>query len=134
MDGAGIISSEPAKEEEMSKLVFGFSAQVRKRATCSEGEFTLVSNGKHPKRSSPNEEDQKDWAIILVDSPDQAFDDQPVLEGAPSEACAPMEEGIPVRGPSNVDETREESPSGVAATPIPLPRHADTVFSRRRSP
>ena len=31
MDGAGIISSEPAKEEEMSKLVFGFSAQVRKR-------------------------------------------------------------------------------------------------------
>ena len=47
---------------------------------------------------------------------------------------APLEEGIPTKGPSNVDESGEGSPSGVAVAPLPLPRPADTSSSRRRPP
>ena len=46
----------------------------------------------------------------------------------------PLEEGILVGGPSNVDKIRKGSPSRVAAAPILPPRPADTVFSRRRPP
>ena len=69
-----------------------------------------------------------------MDSPDQASKDQSVLEGAPSEAGAPMDEGIPIRGPSNIDEIGEGSPSRVAAALIPPPRPTDTISSRRRPP
>ena len=98
VDWAGIIASEPAKEEEMSRLTAWFFTLMRKRPEGSEGESTPIYDRKHPKRSSPGEEAQKDWALILVDSPDPAFNDQPVLEEAPSEADAPLEEGIPARG------------------------------------
>ena len=67
-----------------------------------------------------------------MDSTDQASNDQSVLEGAPNEAGAPPKKGIPARGPSNVDEIGEGSPSGVAVAPIPPPKPADIVFSRRR--
>ena len=69
-----------------------------------------------------------------MDSTDQASNDQSVLEGIPSEADAPLEEGIPSWGPSNVDEIEEGSPSRVVAAPIPLLRPANTVSSRRRPP
>ena len=69
-----------------------------------------------------------------MDFPDRASNDQPVLESIPSEAGAPLEEGILVGGPSNVDEIGERSPSGVAAAPILPPRSTDTEFSRKRSP
>ena len=71
----GIIASELVEEEEMSRLVVGFAARVRKRATFLEGESIPISDGKHLKRFSPDEEAQKDWAIILVDSPNQASND-----------------------------------------------------------
>ena len=45
---------------------------------------------------------------------------------------APLEEGIPTGGPSNVDETGEGSPSRVISALILLSRPVDTVFSRRR--
>ena len=67
-----------------------------------------------------------------MDSPDRASNDQPVLEGAPNEAGAPLEEGIPARGPSNVDEIGGEAPSGVAAAPMLPPMPADTEPSRKR--
>ena len=51
-----------------------------------------------------------------MDSTDQASNDQPVLEGPPSEASAPLEKVIPAGGPSNVDEIGEGSPLGVAAS------------------
>ena len=88
----------------MSKLIVGFVIWMLKRATGSGGESTSISDGKRSKRSSRDKEAQKDWAIISVDSPDPAFNDQPVLEGAPNEAGAPLKEGIPSRGPSNVDK------------------------------
>ena len=75
MDWAGIISSEPSKEEEMSKLIAGFSTRMRKRATGSKGESTPIFDGKRLNWFSLDEEAQKDWVIILVDSPDRASND-----------------------------------------------------------
>ena len=68
------------------------------------------------------------------DSPNQASNDQSILEGAPSEVGAPLEEGIPIWGPSNVNEIGEECPSGVAAASILPPKCSDIVFSRRMPP
>ena len=76
MDWANIIASEPVEEEEMSRLAVRFFARMSKWVTDSEGESTPISDGKCPKRSSPDGEAQKDWAIILVDSPNQASNDQ----------------------------------------------------------
>ena len=59
MDWAGIIAREPAEEEEMSRLVVGFIARMHKRAAGSEGESTPISDGKRSKRSSPDEDAQK---------------------------------------------------------------------------
>ena len=41
-----------------------------------------VSNEKRSRRSDPDEEAQKSPGIIVVDSPDQAFDALSALEGA----------------------------------------------------
>ena len=101
---------------------------MQKRVADSEDESTPVSDGKRPRRSS-----LKDWAIIQVNSPDRDTNDQPILEGAPNGVSAPLEEGIPARGP-NVDEINERSPSGTVSASIPPPRPADTLSSRRRLP
>ena len=69
-----------------------------------------------------------------MDSPDRASSGQSVLEGALSEAGAPLKEGIPAGRPSNVDKIREGSPSRVATAPILPPRPTDVVFRRRRPP
>ena len=69
-----------------------------------------------------------------MDSPDRASNDQLVLKGAPNEAGAPLDEGIPAGGPSNVDEIGDEAPLGVAAAPILPPRPADTEPDRKRMP
>ena len=107
VDWTSIIASEPSEEEEMSRLAVRFTARMHKWATGSKGESTPISDGKRPKRSSPNEEVQNDSAIISMDSLDRASNDQSVLEGAPSEVGAPLEEEIPTGGPSNVDEIGE---------------------------
>ena len=70
VDWTSILSSEPVEEEEMSMLAARFAAQVPKRVANSKDASTPISNGKHSGRSSPDEEAQKDWAIIPVDSPD----------------------------------------------------------------
>ena len=44
----------------MSNLAVEFSIRMRKRAAGSEGEPTLISLGKWSRRSSPDEEAQKD--------------------------------------------------------------------------
>ena len=60
VDWTCIIASEPAEEEEMSRLATRFATQMRKQAAGSEGETTPISYRKHPKRSSSHEEAQKD--------------------------------------------------------------------------
>ena len=103
-----------------------------KQVVGSEGETTPRSDGKRSKQSSLNEEAQKDWPIISIDSPDQAFNDQSFLEGAPNEAGAPLEEGVLTGGPSNFDEIGEEAPSGVVAASMFRPKPADTEPSKKR--
>ena len=71
---------------------------MRKQVMDSEDESTPIFDGKSPRRSSPDEEAQKDWVIIPVDSPDRATNDQSILEGTPSGVGAPLKEGIPVGG------------------------------------
>ena len=56
----------------MSSLAAEFTARMRKRAACAEGETTLgskVSGEKCPKQSGLNEEAQKSSKVITVDSP-----------------------------------------------------------------
>ena len=69
-----------------------------------------------------------------MDSPNPAFNDQLVLEGAPSEVGAPPDEGILDGGPSNVNRIGERAPLGVATSPILLPKLVDIEFNRKRSP
>ena len=56
------------------------------------------------------------------------------MEGAPSESGAPLEEGIPVGGPSHVDEIGEEAPLGGATAPVLPPGPVDIEPSRERLP
>ena len=113
MDWMSIIANEPAEEEEMSIFIVKFFVLMHKWAAGSEGETTLKFGRKRSRRSSLDEEAQKDWAIILVDSLDRAPNDQSALEGVLNEAGASLEEGILVGGPPNVDEIGEKAPSGV---------------------
>ena len=69
-----------------------------------------------------------------MDSLDRGSNGKPVLEGTPNVVGAPLEKGIPVGGPSNVDKIGEGSPSRVVAASILSPRPVDTIFSRRRPP
>ena len=52
----GIIASEPTEGEEMSRLVVRFAARMRKRVVDSEGETTLIFDGKRLKLSSADDE------------------------------------------------------------------------------
>ena len=63
-----------------------------------------------------------------MDSPDRASNHQQALEGAP------LEEAIPIEGPSNVDEIGEEALFGVAVAPMLQIRPEDTEPSRKRLP
>ena len=133
MDWAGVLASESAEEEEMSMLAIRFTARMLKRTVDSEDDPASESDGKRPRRSSLDEGGKKEWAIILVDSLDQATNDQPVLEGAPNGVNKHLEEGILVGGP-NVDETGEGSPSGVVVALLPPSKPTYIVSSRRRPP
>ena len=99
MDWASVLSNESTEEKEMTMLATRFAALMRKRVASLDDEFTPIPDRKCPKWSSPNKEAEKDWAIIPMDSPDRASNDQPVLEGALNEDSATQEEGIPFGDP-----------------------------------
>ena len=75
VDWAGVLADESAKEEEMSMLAVGFAAWMQKQTADSEDELTPIPDGKPPRRSSPCEGVEKDWAIIPVDFVDQDSND-----------------------------------------------------------
>ena len=116
MDWSSVLANESTEEEKMSMLAIGFAVRMRKRTVDSEDEPAPTSDGKRLRRSSPNEEAQKDRAIIPMDSPDRATNDQLVSKGTPSEVNTSLEERIPVGGPS-VEKIGEGSPLEVAAAP-----------------
>ena len=69
-----------------------------------------------------------------MDSPDIASNDQPVLKATPSEAGAPLEEGILVEGIPMLTKLERGPLSGVtAALMLPL-RPMDIESSRKRPP
>ena len=81
------ISSEPAKEreEDMSSLIAGFDARMRKQATSAQRKTTSgfeEPDDKQPKRSGPDGEVQKSPTMIIVDSPERAPSALPTLEGS----------------------------------------------------
>ena len=59
----------------MLNLVVGFALSRRKRSVTLEGEDTSSFEGKRPRQSPLCAEAQKEWAIVLVESLDQASDD-----------------------------------------------------------
>ena len=73
----GVSESTKEEEAEMSGLVSGFTARMRKRAASAHGETALgagVPGEKRPKLTDLDEEAQKSLTIINMDSPDRAFD------------------------------------------------------------
>ena len=69
----------------MSSLATSFFAWMRKRASSAQGETTpgfIVLEGKHVKQSRLDEKAQKSPIIVTLDSPEQASDAFPALEGA----------------------------------------------------
>ena len=103
MDWTNPRVSESAEEEEaeMSCLVLGFDARMRKQEASAQGlaaPSDEVLGGKHPKLADPDEEAEKNPAVINMDSPNRASDAQPDWRVSPKEACAPPKDGIPARG------------------------------------
>ena len=59
----------------MFSMAVGFVALMCKRSATLLGEATSSCREKRPIRSSSDEGAQKDWAVVLVESPDQASND-----------------------------------------------------------
>ena len=53
----------------MFSIATGIAARIRKRSAPLEGETTSSSGEKRPRQSPSHDEAQKDWAIVLVESP-----------------------------------------------------------------
>ena len=60
VDWVGVLANEFVEEEEMSMLTVGFAAWMRKWVSDLEDEPTPIPDGKSPKRSSPDEEVERD--------------------------------------------------------------------------
>ena len=113
------IANESAEEREddMSSLAARFFASMLKRAASAHRETTLgseVPSGKHPKRSGLNDEAQNSPTVVTLDSPEQASDALPTLEGTtqhvPRESYTSLENGILARGPLSTDNVVGEAP------------------------
>ena len=95
----------------MSSLAARFATRICKRAVSAQGKTTPCSEvpgGKRSKRSGLDEEVQKSPTVVSLDSPQQASDALPALEGAAQdasrEAYAYLEDGIPAGKPPSVDK------------------------------
>ena len=119
VDWVDPIANESAEEREdnMSSLTARFSTRMRKQATSAQRETTPgsdVPGGKRPKRSGLNDEVQNSPTVVTLDSPEQASDALPTLEGTtqgvPKESYTSLENGILVRGPLSADNVVGEAP------------------------
>ena len=125
LDWTGVVDSEPTEEEEMFSLATWFAARMLKWSTTLEGEATSSSREKQPRRSPSDGEAQKDWAIVSVESLDLASNDQPALGVCLNKANTPLEEGVPVASPPNVEEVGMGAPLGgsyCSSTPVQVYR------------
>ena len=85
-------------------------------------------------QSFSDERPQKDWAIVLVESPNQASDDHPTLGDCPAEANPPSEEGVLAASPLDVEEVRVDASLKVVTAPTPSPKSIDTGPRKKRLP
>ena len=99
-----------------------------------EGVATCSSGGKRHRWSPSDDEAQKDWAIVSVESPNLASNDQPTFGVCLDKANTPMEEGVPIASPPSVEEVGMDATSGVVSTPAPLPKSTGTGPSKKRLP
>ena len=109
-DWTGLVDSESVEEEEMFSLATRFAAWMCKRSTTLEGEAFSSFGEKRPRRSPSDEGAQKDWAIVSVESPDLASNDQPTLRVCLNEANTPLVKGVPTTSPPNVEEVGMGAP------------------------
>ena len=72
-----MVEGELVEEEETNSLAARFSTWVRKWSATLESEATSSSGEKRPRWSPSGEGAQKDWAMVLVEPPDQSSNDQP---------------------------------------------------------
>ena len=77
---------------------------MRKQFATLEGEAICNSGEKQSRRSLSDERAQKDWAIVLVESSNQASDDQPALGDCLVEASKGEVSSLHAR----VDKDRED--------------------------
>ena len=105
----------------MSNLTAGFSTRMRKRASSAQGETTLSSKvygGKHPKRSSLDEEAQRSLASL-----------EGAAQYASREACASLEDGALAKGPPNTDQTVSEALAvEITIGPSPWDKRSNLTF------
>ena len=134
VDWMGVVASELVKREEMFNLATGFAVRMSKWAVGPEGEATSTSKGKRSRRFPPDEGAQKDWAIVSMESPDQASKDQPALKDCPNEVGASLKKGVPVVSSLNIEEVRERAPSGVVTAPVLPPKPASTELNKKWLP
>ena len=138
------ITNEPTREREddMSSLVAGFSAWMRKRAARAQGETTPgseVPSNKRPKWSVLNDEVQRSPTVVTLDPPKQAFNALLALEGAaqgvPKETCASLEDGILAGGPPSANNVMDEAPSvETVVRPLLSARQFNLTISAPRGP
>ena len=129
-----MVDSEPSEEDEMFSLAAGFTTRMHKLPATLEDEATSSSGEKRPRRSPSNEGAQKDWAIISVESPDIASNDQSALGVCLNETDTPLEEGVPIASPSNVEEVGTGALSGAITTPAPSPKSINSEPSGKQVP
>ena len=74
----------------MFSLATVFATRMRKRPTTLKGKATSSSREKRPRRSPSDEGAQKDWAIVSMESPYLASNDQSTLGVCLNEANTPL--------------------------------------------
>ena len=92
------------------------------------GETASSSGGKRSRRSLPNDGAQKDWAIVSMESPDRASNDQLAWAGAS------LEEGVSIVSSPNVEEVGKGPPLGVVTALVPPPRPTGIGPSKKQLP
>ena len=73
-------------------------------------------------------------AIVLVGSPDLAFNDQSTLGVCLNEANIPLEGEVPAARPPNAEEVRMGALSGVVIARASSPRPTGAGSSKKRFP
>ena len=118
----------------MFSLATRFAARRRKRYMTLKDVNASSFGEKRPRRSLSYEEVQKEGAIVLVESPDLASNDQLALGVCLDEANIPLEGEVPVVSPPSAEEVGMGAPSRVIIGLAPSPKPIGAEPSKKRLP